>query len=165
MRVSKTVVFGLMSLVCTVSATKVTGKPVLAKRQALVTVTNKDCTAVCYASGAECDVWCQKYGSTDLTTMFPATSTSTSTSTFTVMSTVYPSSEPPLNQRTVVSAVDGDCTAVCWDLMPGTECDVQCSSDFKTTMPGNVAHPSGANDSRHHSISQAQESPWNRLLP
>ncbi|KAL9134068.1 MAG: hypothetical protein Q9175_004755 [Cornicularia normoerica] len=39
MRITKSVVFGLVSLVCTVTATKVAGKPVLAKRQELVTVT------------------------------------------------------------------------------------------------------------------------------
>ena len=48
-------------------------------------------------------------------------------------------SDPVLHQRTVVSAVAEDCTAVCWDLMPGTECDIQCEGDFKTRMPGNTA--------------------------
>ena len=43
------------------------------------------------------------------------------------------------HKRTVVSAVKDDCTAICWDLMPGTECDIQCKSDFKTQMPGNIA--------------------------
>ncbi|KAL9076274.1 MAG: hypothetical protein Q9161_000990 [Pseudevernia consocians] len=148
MRMIKSVVFGLVSLVCTVNATKTTGKPVLAKRQAVVTVTNNGCTAVCWdlsssdlGKGIDCDVYCDGGFSTSM----PATSTSTSTSTSTVISTVTSFTKAALNPRTVISTTNGDCIAICWDLMPGTECDVQCSSEFKTKMPGNVAHPSGAN--------------------
>ncbi|CAF9926990.1 hypothetical protein IMSHALPRED_007093 [Imshaugia aleurites] len=179
MLVTKSVVFGLMSLAYTVSATKVTGKPILAKRQAAVTVTNGDCTAICDAVTSDCDVWCQEMGSTALITTISATSTSMSTVTPTVtpmvtatvtttnsqctevcdldvlegeidcsfecdigFSTTMPSipestssTRAALNQRTVFSTVHDDCTAVCWNLMPGTECDVQCSGDFKTKMP------------------------------
>ena len=147
MHVTKSVVFGLVSLVCSIDATKATGKPVLAKRQQIMaSVTNDGCTAVCYdlsnldnGLDSECEVWCTEGFSTKM----PVTSTSTST----VISTVTTSAEAALNRRTVVSATNGDCTAICWDLMPGTECDVQCSSDFQTKMPGNVVHPSGANGS------------------
>ncbi|KAM0798609.1 hypothetical protein BDR22DRAFT_912413 [Usnea florida] len=174
MRVTKSVVFGLVglvSLVSTANATKITGKPALAKRQpmATVTVTSDGCTAVCWdviAFGGDiatrCDASCD---SSDFTSM-PTTSTSTTTSTTTVTgevptttststevisssssdcvytcsadyelgdfdcgfecggspSTSMPvtptSTEAVLAQRTVISAVDGDCTAVCWDLMP-----------------------------------------------
>lgn len=153
MRVAKGVLFGLVGLFSSVDASTVTPKPVLAKRQTAVTVTNDGCTAICWNlpglsedwTGTDCDVYCSGGFSTNI----PATSTSTSISTSTAISTVTSSVKAALNQRTVVSATNGDCTAICWDLMPGTECDVQCSSDFKTKMPGNVAHPSGANGFHH----------------
>lgn len=160
MRITKSVVFGLMSLGCTVKAIKANGKPVIAKRQAAVTVTNNGCTAVCedvsnMDEGTQCEVYC----SGGFSTSMPATSTATSVTTSTV-------TKAALNQRTVVSAVNGDCTAICWDLMPGTECDVQCSSDFKTKMPGNVAHLRGANGSHHLALNfGAQESSRPNLLP
>ncbi|KAF6219156.1 hypothetical protein HO133_004981 [Letharia lupina] len=190
MRVTKSVVFGLVSLVCTINAIEATGKPVLAKRQAVVTVTNDGCTAICWdlsssdlGTGTDCDVYCSEGFSTTM----PATSTSTSVvistvtsssktalnqptvvsstggdcsavctgnldegdidcgfdcggSFYTAMPTTstsksIPTSEVALNRRTVISATSGDCTAICWDLMPGTECDVQCKSDFRTEMP------------------------------
>ena len=261
MRLTNPVVFGLVSLVCSVNATKANGKPVLAKRQAMVTVTHNGCTAICvdYGKdlGTECDVLCDEASSSKepatsaynfphtLTSTLRATATlksntplnestvvstsngpcgtactynlaedrydcytqcdtmymtmptkSTHTSTSTLRATVTSNTKPPLNQstvvstsnnachqtcsvnkaegdidcyftcdvgfskrmlptptsdaalhqRTVVSATQDDCTAVCWDLMPGTECDVQCSSEFKTDMPGNISQISGTHD-------------------
>lgn len=234
MLVTKSVVIGLVSLGCTANATKATSKPVLAKRQATVTVTNNGCTAVCYnvsnvklwagpnekpepPGSMLCEVSCDGGLTTQIlstpTPTSPSKSISTSTVTSTVTSkaaleqrmhisttedgctasctldeeegdwdcsihcegnwsdsstsmpntftstpTVTSTTQAALEQRTVITATNGDCTAVCWNLMPGTECDVQCSSDFKTEMPGNVAHPSGANSSHHLAvIFQAQE--------
>ncbi len=248
MRVTKPVVFSLVSLVCTVNATNANPKPILAKRQAIVTVTSNGCTAVCVdhsdiGMDPECEVFCDRGFSTEV----PAASTSTLTLGPTPMTTVTltvtrstakrpsavttetvtrpsiakrpsavtpsiakrpsavtpsiakrttnpsvnqgttitatnsvcsetcsidlekgdfdcsfecdvdlptpmpasPTSKAVLDRRSVVSFVDGDCTAICWDLMPGTECDVQCSSDFKTMFPGNIAHSSGANGFHH----------------
>ena len=142
MRVTNSIVFGLVSLTCTVSAAKAPGKPVLAKRQALVTATKDGCTAVCVdlsdmglGQGTDCDVYCTGGFSTTL----PAKSTSTSTKIVTT------TTKAALHQRTMTLG-GGDCIATCWDLMPGTECDVQCKGDFEAEKPGNLAHISGAND-------------------
>ena len=86
--------------------------------------TDHDCNAVCSISD-ELDFECEPISS----------------------STFFISQRPPnptgdaraaLKQRGV-TITNGDCTALCWDLMPGTECDVQCSSEFKTEMPGKIA--------------------------
>ena len=199
MRVTKSVVFGLVCLVCTADSSKATGRPFPAKRQEIVTVTSSGCTAVCAANywdageAVGCDVDCDdsSWPKTPATSTPKSTSTSTSTSTYTstVVSTVTSKPRPALNQRsvastkqgacyetcsineeegdydcyfscnadfstvitatstsaaalhqrTVVSTIEDGCTAICWDLMPGTECDVQCSSNSKTEMPGNIA--------------------------
>lgn len=216
MRITKSVVFGLLSLLYTVNATKATGKPVLAKRQTVVTVTTDGCTAVCVdlssvnlGGGTECDIFCDGGSTTSLlataTPVSPCviSSTATSTATTTTKAALAPRTvtaidfddisvhcdidkdetvciaeglpdgpitttiEPALNPRTLVSATEGDCKALCWDLKPGsTECDVQCSSDIKTEASGNVAHPSGANGSHHLAlIFEAQRTSRSHVLP
>ena len=252
MRVTESVIFGVVGLVSSVNATEATGNPVLAKRQT-VTVSSDGCTAVCNAygpkgSGVHCIASCDEASSTKM----PSTSTSTSTSTLTstviktlttkakststtkhasnqptmtsnsdacqeicsineaegefacifecnvdfsttmpptpisdaalhqrtvasnsddcqytcainnaegnfdcgfscyadLSATIPPTpiSDAALYQRTVVSAVEDDCTATCWDLMPGTECDILCSSDLKTEIHGNIILSCGANN-------------------
>lgn len=211
MRVTQSVAVGLVSLLCTVNASRATAKPVLAKSQVgqQVTVSQNGCTAVCMDNQDEfwassCEVYCDQTSSTKM----PATSTYTSTLRSTVTSTVTSKAKATLtkpsvvsantgachetcsvneaegdidcsfscdadfstampvalHQRTVVSAVQDDCTAVCWDLMPGTECDVQCSSDFKTAMPGNTAHSNCANHSDHLAVIFHAQSLFNPVL-
>lgn len=46
-----------------------------------------------------------------------------------------PTAKAVLQKRSVVTVTNDGCTAVCWDMMPGTECDVQCSGGFATHMP------------------------------
>ena len=148
MRVSKSIVFGLVSLVCTVNATQVMGN-VLAKRQSTITSTvimtgtppststtidgwsdDDCCIAICLISDE--DDW-------DCQFIFPPASSSLPA---TLTSPALPTSDAAsVEPREQISGTFGDCTALCWDLMPGTECDVQCASDFKTKMPGNVASP------------------------
>lgn len=214
MRVTQSVAFGLVSLVCTINASITTAKPVLAQRQGPeVTVSQNGCTAVCIDSpiqglGYSCSVYCDQASSTKT----PATSTYTSTVRSTVRSTVTSTvtskakttlTQPSVvsakagacqetcsineaevdidcsfscgadfstampvarHQRKMVSAVQDDCTAVCWDLMPGTECDVQCSSDFETAMPGNTAHSSGGTHSDHLAFIFQAQSLFNPVL-
>ena len=156
MRVSKSIVFGLMSLVCTVNATQARGT-VLAKRESTITSTvmmigtppsvtltpftsviiddwsdDDCCIAVCLISDE--DDWdCQFIFPPESSPSVPATLTSPAlpTSDAHMLASVEP--------RENFSGTFGDCTALCWDLMPGTECDVQCSSDFKTKMPGKAS--------------------------
>ena len=198
MRLNESLVFGLVSLLCTIDATKSPSKPALAKRQEPVTGISGPCTAICQkvssmglGTASECDVYCTDDGEDDddYATTYSPTSTVTSTVTTTTKAILdqrtvstdtnspcqptcsmdldkgdldcdfsrdfsapvlepHPpqrTTEAAFNRRTVTSVVQGDCTAVCWDLMPGTECDVQCSSAVETTMPGNITHSSGTN--------------------
>ena len=34
-----------------------------------------------------------------------------------------------------MTVTNNGCTAICWNMMSGTECDVQCGRDFSTHMP------------------------------
>ena len=159
MLLNKSLVFGLLSLLYTVDAIKSPSKPALAKRQDAFTATNGICTAVCKelasmgpSKATECDVYCSEDDEDDddysIITLSP-TSTVTSTVTTTTKAVLKQrdmmTTEAPLNRRSIYSTVQGDCTVVCWDLMPGTECDLQCSSAVKTEMPGNVTHSCGSN--------------------
>ena len=135
MRVTDSAIFGLVSLVCTVNATKAIGKPVHAKRQAVATVTSNGCVAVCEGSlsnnkGVDCEVYCTGISST-------ATSTSTSTTTSTVISTVTSKARAALNRRTVVSASNGACHETCSinEAEGDFDCGWSCDADFSTLMP------------------------------
>ena len=164
MRVTKPVVFSLVSLVCTVNAIKANSKPILAKRQAIVTVTSNGCTAVCVdhsdiGMDPECEVFCDRGFSTEV----PAASTSTLTLGPTPMTTVTltvtrsthkrPSAvttetvattsiakrttNAPVNQGTTITATNSVCSETCSiDLEKGDfDCSFECDVDLPTPMP------------------------------
>ena len=103
----------------------VTSKPKAASTQrTVVSDTIGGCHQTCSINEAEGDFDCYFSCNEDFATTIGPT----------------PVAEAVLHQRTVVSVTHDDCTAVCWDLMPGSECDIQCtSSDLKTQIPGNIA--------------------------
>lgn len=109
MHCTNLVVVGLVSLVCTIATTQAKGKPALAQR--LYTTKQGACTAVCKDNLMEdCDVTCAP------------------------TPTRGPQAPAGLHKRGVVTVTNNGCTAVCWDLSPGTECDVHCSGGFATTL-------------------------------
>lgn len=148
MCVSKSMVFGLASLVCTIKATQVMGN-VLAKRGSTIksTVIMTGTPPSTSTAGSDDDYGIAvcliaDEGDWDCQFNFPTVPLSSVSATLT---SPLPTSDAhtvaSVKQREQVSGTFGDCTALCWDLMPGTECDVQCSSDYKTKIPGKVARP------------------------
>ena len=97
------------------------GKTALEKRS-VVTVTNNGCTAVCWdkTHGNDCNVNCGDDFSTHLH-----------------LPTPKPSPAPHVHalHKRGHTATGKGCTAVCWDLKPGTGCDVQCRESGITKMP------------------------------
>lgn len=94
------------------------------QKRGVVTVTKDGCTAICWdgrSSSRECDVNCGDDFATHM-----------------VLPTPKPTPLPALHKRGATVTID-DCTAVCWNQMPGTGCDVQCRASGITKMPASTS--------------------------